>query len=192
MRPCTPAAWRFATLVAAAAALCIVTTAPPASAHAQLVSSTPGNGATLRQLPGAVSLTFSETVRTPAFVEVTAPDGSNVAVGATRVVDADVSRSLVSSGGGGPYALSYRITSADGHPVSGTVRFTLQGGSAGAAAPAPPAATDQTGGMGTGQLVLLLGALAVGLVALGAGTRRALTRSTAMVEEGKGGRSPRR
>jgi copper resistance protein C len=212
-----------ATAVAAVAAVCVVAAAPVALAHAELVSSTPAGGATLSRAPDVVSLTFSETVRTPAFVEVTGPGGDDVSTGEVRVRDADVVKRLAASAGPGRYTLSYRITSADGHPITGSLRFTLTGGSGAGdgsggtgdggstAAPAPPgtaapeapapAPGEETapaagsgqggGGLGTGQLVLLLGVLVVGLAALAAGTRRALRRSVAMVDDRKGGRASR-
>jgi copper resistance protein C len=195
----------------AATALCVLATAPTAFAHAELVASSPADGANLRQPPESATLTFSETVRTPAFVEVTGPGGRDVTVGRVRVRDADLATRLSTSAEPGRYTLSYRVTSADGHPITGTVRFTLAG-SANTAEPAPadtatpgaplPAPAEQTqpaagsgdggGGLGTGQVVLLLGVLVVGLVALAAGTRRALRRSVAMVDERKGGRPPGR
>jgi copper resistance protein C len=199
-------------LVCMAAAVCAVATAPAALAHAELVSSSPADGATLSRVPARVTLSFSETVRTPAFVQVTGPDG-DVTVGEVQVRDADVVKRMDPSAAPGRYTLSYRITSADGHPIAGSLRFMLAGtgGTGGTAEPTPPgtavpetpAAPEETApagsgssaggaGLGTAQLVLLLGVLVVGLAALAAGTRRALRRSVAMVEEGKGGRAPRR
>jgi copper resistance protein C len=190
---------RLAGLAAVAATvLAVVATAVPAFAHAELVSSDPGQGATVRALPSTVTLTFSETVRTPAFVEVTGPGGTDVAAGDLRIVDADVTQRLGEPVGAGRYTLSYRITSADGHPVTGTVPFTVtsdagaggQGAQPTVPAPQVPVAPEQeSGGIGTGQLVLLLGALAAGLAALGVGTRRALRHSVRMVEDQKSGRS---
>ncbi len=197
-------------LAVVATALGAVATALPAYAHAELVSSDPAAGATLQTLPASVRLTFSEAVRAPAFVEVTGPGDTDVATGDVRIVDDRLTQRLGESAGGGSYAVSYRITSADGHAISGTVPFTLAGagGDPGAAGgesdgagqgPATPpgqsAAADPEesgGGMATGQLVLLLGALAVGLAALAIGTRRALRHSVTMVEERRGGRPSRR
>ena len=53
------------------AALSVAATAPPAVAHAELSSSSPAGGATVQELPRKVTLTFTESVRTPAFVAVT-------------------------------------------------------------------------------------------------------------------------
>ena len=203
-------------LVALAVGAYLAATAAAAAAHADFVSSTPRDGASVQRLPRTVTLSFSEPVRTPAFVEVLGPDGEDVSAGPTQVRDADVTKRVGEATAAGEYAMSYRITSADGHPVSGTVRFTLAGepgGGAGATteptsepttgptdtaeasqAPAPTedAGGSDGGGLGTGQLALLLAALAVGLAALAVGTRRALHHSTTMAGGAKGGRPQRR
>ena len=190
----------LAVATVAAAVLAVAATAVPASAHAELVSTDPAGGNTVQAMPRTVTLTFSEAVRTPAFVEVSGP-GDDVASGDPRIVDDQVTQRVDPNADPGTYEVSYRITSADGHPIGGTVTFTLagagpaQGGGADqpAAPPADEAAADDSGGMSTGQLFLLLGVLALGLVALAVGTRRALRHSVAMVEDRKNGRpSPRR
>lgn len=177
-------------LVVVATALAVVATASPASAHATLETTNPGPGATLKALPKQVILGFSEDVRTPAFVEVDSPDGANVAQGAVSIVDNKVTQTLGRPAGAGKYSVSYRITSADGHPISGTVSFrVLSDAGAGSTAPqgagAPPADAGDSGGMGTTQLVVLLAVLVVGLAVLVLATRRALGQSVAMVEERK-------
>ena len=60
-------------VVLATAALSVIATAPVATAHAELESTTPKQGSTVQRLPQQVTLTFSEPIRTPAFVEVTGP-----------------------------------------------------------------------------------------------------------------------
>ena len=170
-------------LALVAAVLVVATTAGPASAHAELVSTDPAEGATVQSMPRTVTLTFSEQVRTPAFVKVTGPAG-DVATGEPRIVDDRVVQSVDAGADPGSYEVSYRISSADGHAVGGSVPFTL----AGAGQPqddaneSPAAPPPDDSGMSTGQLVLLLGALGLGLAAIGVGTRRALRRSVAMVE----------
>jgi methionine-rich copper-binding protein CopC len=188
----------------ATAVLAVITAAVPAAAHAEFESSTPAPDSTVKELPRTVTLTFSEPVRTPAFVEVTAPSGDNIATGDVRVRDADLIQRIRHSTEAGQYALSYRVTSDDGHPVSGTVRFRLAVGAGETAAeegasqpaPPPPAQSEPTEsgdtGLGTGQLVVLLVALALAVGALVVGTRRALAHSATMVEGGKkSGRSRR-
>jgi copper resistance protein C len=184
---------RLAGLLAVVAmAVAFVATASPASAHAQLESINPGPGATLKDLPQEVNLSFSEDVRTPAFVQLTNPDGVNVAKGDVSIVDNKVTQTTGAPAGSGKYTVSYRITSADGHPVSGSVSFTVlsnagagRGTTGSQASGSPQPAGDDSGGIGTTQLVLLLGVLVVGLAVLVFATRRALSQSVAMVEERK-------
>jgi methionine-rich copper-binding protein CopC len=202
-------------VVLATAALSVIATAPVATAHAELESTTPKQGSTLQRLPQQVTLTFSEPIRTPAFVEVTGPGSTNVASGGVQVRDEVLTQRLGDTAGGGAYSLSYRVTSADGHPISGTVRFTVAGGGGGDAnggndqsTPAPtsdstegaggtgqnntPAApAEESGGLGTTALVLLLGALVLGIAGLAIGTRRALRHSSAMVDDANAKRTRR-
>jgi len=195
----------------ATTALSVVATAPVASAHAELEATTPKQGSTVQRLPQQVTLTFSEPIRTPAFVEVTGPGSANVASGDVQVRDEVLTQRLGDTAGGGAYSLSYRVTSADGHPISGTVRFTVAGGAAGGNEPSTPAPTadstegaggsaqdntpaapaEESGGLGTTQLVLLLGALVVGIAGLALGTRRALRHSSAMVDDANAKRTRR-
>ena len=198
-------------VVLATAALSVIATAPVATAHAELESTTPKQGSTVQRLPQQVTLTFSEPIRTPAFVEVTGPGSTNVASGDVQVRDEVLTQRLGDPAGGGAYSLSYRVTSADGHPISGTVRFTVAGGAGGGneqSTPAPsadstegaggtgqnntPAApAEDSGGLGTTALVLLLGALVVGIAGLALGTRRALRHSSAMVDDANAKRTRR-
>src|SRR5262245_36862407 len=122
---------------------------PPAAAHAELIDSDPKDGATVQTLPDQVRLEFSEEVASPAFVEVTAADGTQVAAGDPQVLGAAVETPLAANGPPGSYTISYRVVSADGHPVSGELTFEVTTGSAGAAsgpdttaAPSPAAATS--------------------------------------------------
>jgi copper resistance protein C len=204
-------------VVLATAALSVIATAPVATAHAELESTTPKQGSTVQRLPQQVTLTFSEPIRTPAFVEVTGPGSTNVASGDVRVRDEVLTQRLGDGTGGGAYSLAYRVTSADGHPISGTVRFTVAGGGGGGGdanggneqstpAPsadstegaggtgqnnAPAAPAEESGGLGTTALVLLLGALVVGIAGLALGTRRALRHSSAMVDDANAKRTRR-
>jgi methionine-rich copper-binding protein CopC len=105
----------------------VLLAAAPASAHASLVRTSPADGSTVATAPRTVSLTFSENVGS-AFVAVTAPDGSPVRTSRVRSVDEKVSASVASTDQRGTYTLAYRVVSADGHPISGTVAFTTTTG----------------------------------------------------------------
>ena len=112
----------------AVCSIAAVFAAIPAAAHADLVSSDPVDGAVLQSAPTAITLTFSD----PLFVDgvqmslVTA-DGTVVPSEAPVVADASVSMKWPATAGPGSYEVGYRVVSADGHPVSGSVSFTVQG-----------------------------------------------------------------
>lgn len=97
----------------------------PAEAHAALVSSDPKDGSTFDALPEQVALTFDEPVDEPAFVTVSAPDGSTLVSGEADVFDATVSQPLGTGTDQGTYTVAYRVTSLDGHPVTGTLSFNI-------------------------------------------------------------------
>jgi len=142
-----------------------VAAATPASAHAELASSDPAQGAAVDALPGTVELTFTEVVGSPASVAITGPGDVSVADGDPEVVDRVLTQPVAADGApAGEYAMSYRVTSADGHPISGTVTFTV-------GEPGTGAANDVSaaGGVGTGVVAGLVAALlaALGLVAFG-------------------------
>lgn len=125
--------------------------AGPAAAHADLVSSDPTDGAVLQAPPAAITLTFSD----PLFVDsvqmslVTA-DGVVVASEPPVVADTSVSLAWPAAAGPGSYEVGYRVVSEDGHPVSGSVAFTVEASAQSAqptAAPTPtssPAAASAT------------------------------------------------
>lgn len=118
---------RFAVVLAAVFAS-LVLGSVPAYAHAALVSTDPGDGARIATAPTKVTLTFNENVATPAFVVVTAPDGTRVKSGKVTVLDHTVSASLAATDMKGTYTLSYRVVSADSHPVEGSSTFDVTTG----------------------------------------------------------------
>lgn len=149
-----------------------VVTAPAAVAHAELESSSPADKSAVPELPGTVSLTFTEAVGRPAQLQVLDPRGEPVQDGELQVTDATVEQAVDSSGAmAGEYTVSYQVTSADGHPITGTVTFVV--GQGGGAAPAAPDADDSRRvWVSAGLVALLAGGLAVGFVSLGRLLRR--------------------
>jgi hypothetical protein len=104
--------------------------AVPASAHANLVRSSPADRSSLAAAPKAVKLSFDENIRAPSVILVTDSGGTSVVTGKTSVVDNTVS-TAVNTGGSGDYTVAYRVVSADGHPVSGRLTFTVGAGTPG-------------------------------------------------------------
>lgn len=146
-----------------------------ASAHNVLVGSDPAANATVDTAPTQVKLTFDEPIQTgQGFNAMTLTGPGNTRWPLTDVtVDSTVISGRVGAlGPAGQYELGYRILSADGHPVSGVLRFTVR--AAGTGAPLP--ATTQTGGDTGGGIpiwvwivgaVVLLGAGVLGALRLG-------------------------
>jgi copper transport protein len=117
--------------------------AGPASAHAALESTSPQQGAVVGQVPAAVTLTFSESVKlVPGKNQIVAPDGKRVATGDPRVDGRVLTIPIeASSPPRGTYLVSYRVVSADSHPVAGGFSFSV--GAPSATGPAATSGTDQ-------------------------------------------------
>lgn len=98
----------------------------PAGAHAIVVSSTPGDRAVLAEAPGEVTLEFNEAISADlGGLRVFGAGGDRVDRGASSVSDRTLSVGLDDGLDDGSYVVSYRIVSADGHPVSGGIVFTV-------------------------------------------------------------------
>lgn len=118
-----------------------------AAAHAVLVSTDPVAEAELTAGPGRVSATFNERLQTTfAAMTVVGPDGNLWSTGAAQVQGAVVSVAMRPLGPAGAYTANYRVTSSDGHVVSGSWRFRLT--VAGAGEPGPPVAAGEKPGGG--------------------------------------------
>jgi copper transport protein len=102
--------------------------ASPASAHATLLESDPAPGAVLQQPPAAVTLNFdSPVVAASGAIRVYGADGSRLDDGHVQVSGATVRLPLPRLKAGS-YVVTWRVTSADTHPVGGA--FTFQVGTA--------------------------------------------------------------
>ncbi len=181
-----------AAAVAVVVAVGLLLAAVPASAHDVLRSTNPADGAVVDRLPDRVMLTFDQpALGLGSEVVVTGPAGP-VADGPPSLVDTEV-RQPLRAGPAGRYTVVWRVTSADGHPVSGTFAFTTQQASTGSsstAAAAPtssaavtgpisPAAAQPVSEPASGSsgglviaLVLVVLLVALALVALAWGRRR--------------------
>ena len=129
-----PGWWRQAvrhgTALAAAAlvALAIVLVGvSPASAHAELVSTDPEEGAVLDAAPASVVLTFNEPVRlTSQEVAVYDAEGDPVEASASATgVDVTVALAGAADLADGTYVVSWNVLSSDGHPISGALTFSV-------------------------------------------------------------------
>lgn len=115
--------------------------ATPAFAHNQLTSSNPKDKASLDTGPGEIVLTFDQPVQAGEglnTVAVTSENGDHWESGVAEVASNVVTAPVRELGPAGVYTIAYRVISADGHPVDGTLTFTLT--TAGDGTPAPPPA----------------------------------------------------
>ncbi|MEQ7845710.1 copper resistance CopC family protein [Nocardioides kribbensis] len=117
----------------------------PAVAHTELVGSTPAAGARVASAPNQVELVFSEDVTPDLAAVALSVGGSQIgrlpvsAGGSTDTLLVDSFDVAVQDGAGAtPWRVRYRVTSVDGHPIEGSVEFTVAGAQRNS--PTPPAA----------------------------------------------------
>lgn len=97
----------------------------PAWSHAVLLETVPADRAVLAQSPAEIVLRFNEAVQ-PVALRIIDSAGRQVAADATTEVrDGDLRIRLANPLDPGAYVLSYRITSEDSHPVSGSYLFAV-------------------------------------------------------------------
>jgi copper transport protein len=102
--------------------------AVPAFAHAVLEGTSPGSGATVRQSPKGITLTFGEPVEaTLGAIRVFDSRATRVDVGAPNHPDGKGREVSVSTPklDDGTYVVTWRVISADSHPVRGAFTFTV-------------------------------------------------------------------
>lgn len=99
--------------------------ATPAWAHAVLESSSPYDGQRLALAPSEVRFTFDEAVTLPDHATSVLADTGERVDGSTGLADGGttVVVALPPEVADGSYTASYRVVSADGHVVSGSIRF---------------------------------------------------------------------
>src|SRR5215210_205147 len=108
----------------AAAILLILALLPGrAEAHATLLESTPRDGAVLMAWPPAFELTFNEPVA-PLVLRLIGSAGSETLSGSTSRADR-LSIRAPQTLPHGTYVLSWRVISADGHPIGGSLVFSI-------------------------------------------------------------------
>lgn len=161
-------------LVAALAVSALLIGAPTASAHSVVTGSDPTDGASIATGPEQVSVSFNEVPQSQfATLNVVGPDGNLWSKGDPRIEGQSIVVDVGELGPVGDYTIAYRVTSADGHPISGTLGFTLTeegSGTPGAAADASAEADSEGGGGG----LPLWPFLVAGIVIFGGGLAFAL------------------
>ncbi|MEU5552044.1 FixH family protein [Micromonospora sp. NPDC047793] len=105
--------------------LAAVVPATPAAAHAVLLGTDPADGAVLATTPGQITLTFNEPVAVrPGGVRLLDAAGEELS-GDSRSVDTTVVLTVPPELPGGTYIVTFRVISADSHPVSGGFSFAV-------------------------------------------------------------------
>ncbi|MER9656727.1 copper resistance CopC/CopD family protein [Mesorhizobium sp. M0152] len=122
-------------LLAVVMALVVMASANQAFAHAALIKTDPADGAVLAQGPAQFSLTFTEPV-SPLVLTLVKPDGTPVPLTGFRLSEQTVEIDNPEQLKPGTHVLSWRVMSADGHPVGGSLLFSI------GAASQPPAASE--------------------------------------------------
>ncbi|NBM20310.1 copper resistance CopC/CopD family protein [Streptomyces sp. GC420] len=117
-------------LLVTAVTCALLAGAPPAGAHAALISSNPPDGAVVQEAPERVTLDFSEKVAlSDDSVRVMDPDAKRVDTG--KVEDLGTEGSvrygvqLKPDLPDGTYTVAWQLVSADSHPVSGAFTFSV-------------------------------------------------------------------
>lgn len=135
----------LAVLAAVLLALAVaVAGAARAQAHSSFLGSDPADGAEVATAPERVTLTFNEPAQALGTeIVITGPDGATVSDGAPELVDSTVTQALAGTLPAGAYTVTWRVTSTDGHPISGTFGFTASAEiTIGQANPGPAATPD--------------------------------------------------
>ena len=129
----------------------MTTTALPAHAHTSLELSTPSDGQSFEFMPAELSASFDEDLieiegEVVNTLELESADGTKYVLSAATITGPTVS---ANAGNGeypaGEYLLKYRVVSADGHPVTGEIRFSTQSLTTIGSVPAEPVATAYVG-----------------------------------------------
>ena len=98
----------------------------PARAHAVALRTDPPANSILPTPPAAVTVTFSEPIQPVAgHVKIIGPDNKRAEADSPTVRGAVLSIPLKAGAGNGTYLVSYRVISADSHPVGGSFSFSI-------------------------------------------------------------------
>ncbi|OMC27743.1 copper resistance protein CopC [Mycobacterium sp. GA-1841] len=137
--------------------------APAASAHAARIAADPAEQSSLSSSPQRVSATFNEALQ-PAFASMTVvgPDHNLWSDGDPKVAGAVISVGVRPLGPTGTYTVNYRVTSADGHVVSGSWSFELTVAGNGTPGPAAASPAQSDGGIVVWPFVLVAAVLVGG------------------------------
>ncbi len=128
----------------------------PALAHAALNGSTPLDGSMIEAPPAALSLVFSEPV-SPLVLKLLRPDGTASELDKFELRDRSLEIEAPGDLGRGTHVLTWRVVSGDGHPVGGSVVFSIGAPSAQMPALADDIDLSVRSGLWLGKIFLYVG-----------------------------------
>ncbi len=121
--------------------------APSASAHAVVVGSDPVDGSRLASSPTSVTIRFDEPVGLDlGYLRVVDSVGRRVDAGTASHPagnGAAITVPLKAGLGNSSYLASFRVTSADSHPIAGSIRYVVGDGALGAQGPSSSTPVNQ-------------------------------------------------
>src|SRR5260221_5509286 len=115
--------------------LSVLCFASGASAHASLVSAEPNDGGVLALAPKTVQLRFNEAVA-PALITLIDAEGRTRDDATVRAAGDTIVITLPENLPRGTQVISYRVISEDGHPVVGSMVFSIGAVTGASVAPA--------------------------------------------------------
>jgi methionine-rich copper-binding protein CopC len=125
----------------------IAISAIPANAHTSLELSTPSDGQSIEFIPAELSASFDEELieiegEIVNTLELESADGTKYVLSSATIAGSTVSANTRDGEyPAGDYLLKYRVVSADGHPVTGEIRFSTQSLTTIGSSPAEPVTT---------------------------------------------------
>lgn len=147
--------------------------APVALAHDDVVGTSPSNGAQLTAAPDEVRIEFSPDANPRSGTgSITGPKGNTYQAGEARIDGTTLVIPMRPTTTVGRYAVDFRTTSSDGHPVTGSITFEFVAPTTPETTPtpstgvAPGPTTDATDSAPMWPWVIVVGVIGVGTVGL--------------------------
>jgi methionine-rich copper-binding protein CopC len=102
--------------------------APAAQAHVTVVGTTPAADAALDVAPARVEVRFdSGLLDIGDAIVVRSGDGRDISTGPVDLGRDSIAVAVDPAAGPGPYTVAFRVVSADGHEVSSSFAYTVEG-----------------------------------------------------------------
>lgn len=97
-----------------------------ASAHAEIIHSTPKHGQTVQSPIHSIQLTFGERVEKFLSIKLTNAQGESINIGKPEIKGKNVSIPVSQSLQPGTYTLKWKVMSIDGHAMSQRLSFNYK------------------------------------------------------------------